>query len=191
MQRTLKFFAGLTISFLWMGLWTGVGNAQPLRQPPPGQPPPPGPRDGRDPGPPPDQRPPKGAMPPGRWWDNPEVVKLLGLTADQVKKIGEVFQQTRPALMESNGALRKEEAALEPLMNAEHLDDSKLLPQIDRVAQARADLEKVNARLLIGIRHVLTVEQWKKLQSDEMRPAHRGEERPRSKNLPEEEEQEQ
>jgi hypothetical protein len=47
-------------------------------------------------------------------------------------------------------------------------DDSKLLPVIDRVANARAELEKVNARMLIGVRHVLTNQQWKKLQAEDL-----------------------
>ena len=35
----------------------------------------------------------------------------------------------------------------------------------DRIAQARAELEKANARLMLGLRHVLTPEQWEKLNS--------------------------
>jgi hypothetical protein len=35
------------------------------------------------------------------------------------------------------------------------------------VAQARAELEKANARMLLGFRGVLTQEQWKKLQAED------------------------
>jgi hypothetical protein len=38
------------------------------------------------------------------------------------------------------------------------------------VAQARAELEKANARMLLGIRRVLTPDQWKKLQAETPRP---------------------
>ena len=51
-------------------------------------------------------------------------------------------------------------------MSADTPDEPKILAQIDRVAQARAELEKANARLLLGIRRVLTPDQWKKLQAD-------------------------
>ena len=94
--------------------------------------------------------------PPGRWWDNPEMAKKLGMTGDQVKKMDDIFQQVRIKLIDLNGNLRKEEAMLDPLMQADNPDDAKLLPQIDRVANARAELEKANARLLLSIRHVLT-----------------------------------
>ena len=54
---------------------------------------------------------------------------------------------------------------LEPLLDADPPDAAKILPQIDRVAQARAELEKANARMLLGLRGVLNKEQWSKLQS--------------------------
>ncbi len=158
MRLRLKFLAKLTIAVLCVG--TAFG------QPPGRRPAPPS---GDELPPPPDQRPPRPG-PPGRWWDNPDMVKKLGMTGDQVKKMDDIFQQMRFKLIDLNGSLRKEEALLDPLMQADRPDDAKLLPQIDRVANARAELEKANARLLLSIRHVLTVEQWKKLQSEDMRP---------------------
>jgi Spy/CpxP family protein refolding chaperone len=106
------------------------------------------------------------AGPPGRWWKNPEIAQKLGLTADQQKKMDEVFQESRLKLIDLNASLQKEEAILEPLIGADQPDESKILPQIDRVAQARAELEKANARMLLGVRRILTQEQWKKLQSE-------------------------
>ena len=58
---------------------------------------------------------------------------------------------------------------MEPLLAADQPDEGKILAQIDRVAQARAELEKANARMLLGLRRVLTPEQWKTLQADEPR----------------------
>ncbi len=42
-----------------------------------------------------------------------------------------------------------------------------MLAQIDRIAQARAELDKAHARMLLGFRAVLTLEQWKKLEAEE------------------------
>ena len=55
---------------------------------------------------------------------------------------------------------------MEPLLAADQPDEGKILAQIDRVAQARAELEKANARMLLGLRRVLTADQWKTLQAD-------------------------
>jgi Spy/CpxP family protein refolding chaperone len=101
---------------------------------------------------------------PDRWWRNPATAQSLGLTADQQKKMDDVFQQYRLKLIDLNAALEKEEVVLEPLVAAEPLDEAKITAQIDRVAQARAELEKANGRMLLGIRKPLTQEQWNKLQ---------------------------
>jgi len=98
------------------------------------------------------------------------MVQKLSLTADQQKKMDDIFQQSRLRLVDLNASLQKEELTLEPLLAADQPDEPKILAQIDRVAQARAELEKANARMLLGIRRVLNQDQWKKLQSEGPRP---------------------
>jgi len=101
----------------------------------------------------------------GRWWDNPQVAKDLNLAPDQKQKMDDVFQQSRMKLIDLHASLQKEEATLEPLINADSPDETKILAQIDRVAQARAELEKANARMLLSVRQVLTADQWTKLKA--------------------------
>jgi len=108
--------------------------------------------------------------PKGRWWSDPQTAEMLGLTGDQVKKMDDIFQQHRLKLIDLNASLEKEEAILEPLVGADQPDDNKVVAQIDRVAQARAELEKANSRMLWSVRRVLTPEQWKKLQSEPLKP---------------------
>ena len=60
--------------------------------------------------------------------------------------------------------LPQEETRLRALVDSEHPDDAQVFAQIDRVAGARAELEKANGRMLFGIRRTLTAEQWRKLQ---------------------------
>jgi len=104
--------------------------------------------------------------PPGRWWDDPEFIKKLGLTDDQQKKMDDIFNSSRLKLIDLSAAVQKEEAIMEPLVAADPPDENKLLAQIDRVAQARAELEKANARMLLGIRSQLTHEQWLRLKAE-------------------------
>jgi Spy/CpxP family protein refolding chaperone len=100
----------------------------------------------------------------GRWWDNPHVAQKVGLTDAQKQQMDAIFEKHRPHLEELNATLKREEATLHPLLQADTLDEHKVLRQIDVVAQARANLEKANARMLFGLRKVLTPDQWKKLQ---------------------------
>jgi Spy/CpxP family protein refolding chaperone len=110
------------------------------------------------------------AMPHGRWWNNPEMVQKLSLTSDQQKKMDDIFQQNRLRLIDLNANTQREEVTMEPLMAADTPDEPKILAQIDKIAQARAELEKANARFLLGIRRILTQEQWKKLRAEMPRP---------------------
>jgi len=96
------------------------------------------------------------------------MAETLGLTAEQQKKMDDIFQQSRLRLIDLSAGLQKEEAIMEPLLAADRPDEAKILVQIDKIAQARAELEKANARMLLGLRSTLTLEQWKKLQ--EMKP---------------------
>ncbi|HEX6497245.1 MAG TPA: periplasmic heavy metal sensor [Acidobacteriaceae bacterium] len=103
--------------------------------------------------------------PRGRWWNNTEIAQKLGLSADQQKKMDDIFLQSRLKLIDEHASVEKQEAILEPLLSAEQPDESRILAQIDKVAQSRAELEKANARMLLGLRGVLTTAQWKTLQT--------------------------
>jgi len=89
----------------------------------------------------------------------------LELTPDQQKKMDEAFLQHRLRLIDLTAALEKEELILEPLVESSHaVDEAKIVAQIDKVADARAGLEKANSRMLLAIRQILTQDQWNKLQ---------------------------
>lgn len=107
----------------------------------------------------------QGLAPEGTWWRNRNYIAQLSLTAEQQKKMDDVFQQARIKLIDLTANLDREEAILEPLIKADQLDESRVTGQIDKVANARAELEKANARMLLGIRQVLTPEQWTRLSS--------------------------
>jgi Spy/CpxP family protein refolding chaperone len=99
----------------------------------------------------------------GKWWMNPNIIRRLRLTNEQQKSIEDIFQQNRVRLIDLNASLEKEEAILDPLLSAEHPRESAVFTQIDRVAEARAALEKANTRMLFAFRTQLTSDQWLEL----------------------------
>lgn len=101
----------------------------------------------------------------GRWWKDAQLVKELGLNDAQVQQIEKIFLDTRLKLVDLKGNLEKAEIQLDPMMNAAQPDETAVLAQIDKVAAARAELEKANARMQFAIRRVLNADQWQKLQS--------------------------
>ena len=110
--------------------------------------------------------------PPGIWWHNADLIQKLALTPDQQKKMDDILQQSRLQLIDLRANVEKQEVLMEPMLAANPPDTNKILAQIDQAAQARAELEKANAKMLLGIRNVLTPDQWTKLQAEERQ--HRG-----------------
>lgn len=113
-------------------------------------------------------------LPPGMWWKNPELVTRVGLTPDQTKKMDDIFLQARIKLVHMKASLAEEELLLDPMINANPPDSAKALAQIGRIADTRADLEKANAAMLLGLRAVLTPDQWTKLQAGDHGPRRGG-----------------
>jgi len=102
----------------------------------------------------------------GTFWRNVNWISVLDLSTDQRRRMDDIFQQFRLKLVDDNAALSKEEVMLEPLWrDLSSSSEAKLLAQIDRIAEARAQLEKTNSRMLVSLLKVMTPEQRAKLPS--------------------------
>jgi periplasmic protein CpxP/Spy len=110
----------------------------------------------------------------GRWWDNPRVIERLKLTDDQRKAFDQILLDHREKLIDLRANVEKAELAMEPLVQADQPNESGILAQIDKVAQARAELEKANARYLLALRSKLTPDQWKQVQEFRKNRGHEG-----------------
>ncbi|HSA91869.1 MAG TPA: Spy/CpxP family protein refolding chaperone [Terriglobales bacterium] len=101
----------------------------------------------------------------GKWWKDSKVAAELKLSETQIKEIEQTFLEHRLKLIDLRANLEREETKLQPLVEADQPDEGQVGAQIDRVVAARGQLEKANTMMMLAIRRVLTVEQWKKLQS--------------------------
>ncbi len=102
----------------------------------------------------------------GRWWNNPNIISQLKLTDDQRKAMDSIFLAHREKLIDLRGNLEKAELELQPLMSQDQPNDSAILSQVDKVAAARTELERANARFLLDIRAKLTSDQWKMVRDN-------------------------
>jgi periplasmic protein CpxP/Spy len=99
------------------------------------------------------------------WWNNPRIAEQLKLTDDQRKSMDAIMLAHREKLIDLRANLEKAELAMQPLMSADTPNDTAIIAQIDKVVQARGDLERANARFLLAIRDKLTPDQWKQVQT--------------------------
>lgn len=113
------------------------------------------------------------APPPFDWWRNSEVAQKLNLTDQQKQQLEQVFTQAKLQLVDLKGAVEKEEIKLQALMNADPMQESQVLAQIENVQAARSKLGKNFALMALNFRKILTAEQWKLLQQQDMMRFHR------------------
>jgi periplasmic protein CpxP/Spy len=111
------------------------------------------------------------------WWNNPRMAERLKLTDDQRKSMDAIMLAHRTKLIDLRANLEKAELAMQPLMSADTPNDAAITAQIDKVVQARGELEKANALFLLAIRDKLTPEQWKQVQAFRENGGMRGEQR--------------
>jgi Spy/CpxP family protein refolding chaperone len=113
---------------------------------------------------PPDGRPGLQFGPPGRWWDDRGFAKNLKLRPDQQTRMDAIFEQNRNSLVSSYDNLQQAQARMEELSHSSTPDELALFAQIDRVAQARAELEKATTHMLLQLRKEMDPDQIKRLE---------------------------
>lgn len=101
--------------------------------------------------------------PPGRWWDDKKTAKNLNIRADQQRRMDDILSANKSTLLSLYSNLRREEERLTSMSREDLQDEAKVFAGIDRVAQARADLEKANAHTLLQIRKELDAQQLSEL----------------------------
>jgi Spy/CpxP family protein refolding chaperone len=100
---------------------------------------------------------------PGAWWMNVALMQRLGITEDQKARIEKTFDNHRQAILSTTDQLEKEEASLARLLDAEPVDRNAVFTQIDRVIQARSEMERAAAVMTLEMREYLTRAQWEQL----------------------------
>jgi hypothetical protein len=103
----------------------------------------------------------------GRWWDNKGMARSLGLNGDQQKRMDHVFSQNRDTLQQRYDAFVKQQAKLDALKRDSTASENDLFTEIQRTAQARAELEQAYTHMQLQIKGELTPEQVNKLETQQ------------------------
>ncbi len=110
-------------------------------------------------------------LPPGRWWENPQVTERIGLTAEQQAQLHDLVFGHARRMIDLNAAIKKQELDLKELVDQPQLDVKAVRQAFAGLQQARQRLESERFELLLGVRQALTPQQWEKLRRlrDEVR----------------------
>ena len=102
--------------------------------------------------------------PVGRWWDDKAVIKSVGISKEQQTKMDAIFDENKPAILESYKNFLSKQTALQKVNKDPKADQGTIFAAIDAVSQARASLQKVTAQMLLQIRQQMDPEQITKLE---------------------------
>jgi Spy/CpxP family protein refolding chaperone len=100
------------------------------------------------------------------WWDQP-IVRDLGLSDEQNKRIRATVAESRDLLIKLRSAADKAEAQLQEIMDGDRVDLHRGEEAVDQVVKTRADMMRAVAEMSLKLRGILTSAQWQILQQRE------------------------
>ncbi len=103
------------------------------------------------------------------WWDSP-IVKDLKVTDEQQKQIKTIVHDYRNKLIDLRAAVEKTDGNLNDILNEDKIDMKRATDAVDKMATAKADLNRNLTLMSVSLRAVLTTEQWKELQKRQPHP---------------------
>jgi len=102
-------------------------------------------------------------LPDGKWWKHPGITAEIGLTPEQSSEIEKIFVRSRTRLIDLRADLEKKQLALQESMEDRSADRKVVEKNIEAVENARAELQKTRALMILDMKQVLKPEQWERL----------------------------
>jgi Spy/CpxP family protein refolding chaperone len=109
------------------------------------------------------------------WWIDPKLRADLGITDQQSAAVEQIWQKSRPALIEMREKLDKMDKALSQMIS-DGVDEKKVIAQIELVENTRAEANKSRTLMIYRMNKVLTPDQRAKVRAmfEQNDPRHRG-----------------
>lgn len=100
-----------------------------------------------------------------KWWSDEKSRAELGITDQQAAEIEQIFQSTVPTLRQVRDELEELEAKLSQMIKDGTAPVTAVTEQVERVENARAEMNKRRTVMLYRINRVLSAEQRAKLKA--------------------------
>ena len=104
-------------------------------------------------------------MPPGKWWQRPDIVRELGITEEQQTKLDAVFRASANELIDLRGEVEKQNVALRGELDQPALNRANIQKVAARLSEARGRLFERELTMLVDMRGVLSADQWNHMRS--------------------------
>ena len=99
-----------------------------------------------------------------KWWQSDRFQRELAMSADQITRLEEIYQQAGPAMRSQKATLDRVQGELSKLVSDGRVDDTTAEAVIAKVEAARAELGRTRGVMLYRMRRILTSDQHVKLK---------------------------
>jgi Spy/CpxP family protein refolding chaperone len=100
-----------------------------------------------------------------KWWHTDVYRRELGLTAEQVTRIDQIFHESKPALRAAKDELDRLEKELSQLIAEGTAEESKIVQKIERVEASRNQLGRTRSLMLYRMYRALDPDQRARLKA--------------------------
>jgi Spy/CpxP family protein refolding chaperone len=104
------------------------------------------------------------SMPSGKWWKDPDIAKELNLTSADVKALDKLFVKSRRQMIDLKNRVEKEQFEYQNLMESKTLDEPAVNRQMQKLEQARSELNEERSRFVVEVRKILGHDRFQRLQ---------------------------
>lgn len=104
------------------------------------------------------------SMPPWEWWNDADVQKELGLSAEKIKRIDDIFERRSKDLKPMAEEFGRQVQVLDAMTKAAVVDEATYALQVTQVESLGARLRESRTVMLYRIYRELQPEQYRKLQ---------------------------
>ena len=109
-------------------------------------------------------------LPPGKWWQRPEIVRELQLSSEQQDKLDDIFRSAANELIDAKGDVEKLQISLRGELDRPQIQRAAVLRIAKQLNEARGRLFEHEIGMLVDMRAVLNDQQWAKMRNALDRP---------------------
>ena len=104
-------------------------------------------------------------MPPGKWWQRPEIVRELQLTTEQQERLDDIFREAANGLIDAKGEVEKLQIALRGELDRPQVQRTKVMNIAAQLGAARGRLFEREIAMLMDMHAVLNDQQWNRMRT--------------------------
>lgn len=103
-------------------------------------------------------------LPPGKWWQRPEIVQELQLTREQQERLDGIFRDAANGLIDAKGEVEKLQVAIRGELDRPQVRRAELQRIAGQLSAARGKLFERELMMLVDMRGVLNEGQWTRVR---------------------------